>query len=331
MPGSTGPRQGRGTEPSLRVGTSHNEDMSSLPPVVAVVGPTASGKSALALALAERFDGEIVNADAFACYIGMDIGTAKPTLAERERVQHHLVDVWPVEHDITVADYQVAARAAVDEIRARGRVPIVAGGSGLYVRALLEPMEFPGTDGEVRAALEADLEALGAEAMHARLGELDPAAAAAIMPTNGRRVVRALEVVTLTGRPYVAQFPGTAAVYPDVRIALDPPRHLLDARIDARVESMFAAGFLDEVRHLEPALRRGRTAARAVGYAELLGYLAGQLTLDEARLTTAAATRRLARKQLSWFRRDTSLVWLDSTDPNLIGQAASALAPRLEA
>jgi tRNA dimethylallyltransferase len=303
--------------------------MSSLPPVIAVVGPTASGKSALALALAQAFGGEIVNADAFACYIGMDIGTAKPTADEQAQAPHHMVDVWQVEHDITVAEYQARARRTVDEIRARGRVPIVAGGSGLYVRSLLEPMEFPGTDPDIRAQLEADLAAVGTSAMHARLAALDPQAAAAIMATNGRRVVRAIEVVTITGRPYVASLPGTAAVYPDVRIGLDVPRPLLDAHIDARVDHMFAAGFVDEVAALEPRLRMARTASRAVGYGELLAHLSGQFTLDEARLTTASATRRLARKQLSWFRRDSSILWMDGTTPDLLERVRSVVAPRL--
>jgi tRNA dimethylallyltransferase len=303
--------------------------MSSMPAVVAVVGPTASGKSALALALAQALDGEIVNADAFACYIGMDIGTAKPSAEEQALVPHHLVDVWQVEHDITVAEYQERARSTVDEIRARGRVPIVAGGSGLYVRSLLEPMEFPGTDPDVRAQLEADLDEVGTFAMHSRLAALDSKAAAAIMPTNARRVVRALEVVTITGRPYTASLPGTAAVYPDVRIGLDVPRPVLDAHIDARVDRMFDTGFVAEVAALEPRLRQARTASRAVGYGELLAHLAGDLSLEEARLTTASATRRLARKQLSWFRRDSSIVWMDGAAPDLLERARSVVAPRL--
>jgi tRNA dimethylallyltransferase len=190
-------------------------------------------------------------------------------------------------------------------------------------------MEFPGTDPDIRAQLEADLAAVGTSAMHARLAALDPQAAAAIMATNGRRVVRAIEVVTLTGRPYVASLPGTAAVYPDVRIGLDVPRPVLDAHIDARVDHMFANGFVDEVAALEPRLRMARTASRAVGYGELLAHLAGQFTLDEARLTTATATRRLARKQLSWFRRDSSILWMDGTTPDLLERVGSVVAPRL--
>ena len=314
-----------------RAGHQHNGVMSDAPDVVAVVGPTASGKSGLALALAERFGGEIVNADAFACYIGMDIGTAKPSPDDRQRTPHHLIDVWEVEHDLSVAEYQQRARAVVDDIRARGRVPIVVGGSGLYVRALLEPLEFPGTNADVRAHFALRLDDIGPAALHAELAEIDPAAAAAILPTNGRRIVRALEVVTMTGRPFVAQLPGTAAVYPDIRIGLDVQRPMLDARIDARVAEMFTAGFADEVAGLEPRLRRARTAARAVGYAELLDYLSGSMSLDEARTATATATRRLARRQMTWFRRDARVEWLQGTGVEVIDQATSAVALRLGA
>lgn len=308
---------------------SDNEGMSAEPPVVAVVGPTASGKSALAIELAQQFNGEIVNADAFSCYVGMDIGTAKPSEAERALVPHHLIDVWPVEHDISVAEYQQAARGAIDDIRSRGRLPVLVGGSGLYVRAALEPLEFPGTDPDVRAEFERQLAEHGPLALHAELVRLDPQAAAAILPTNGRRIVRALEVVTITGGPFKATLPGTASVYPDIRIGLDMARPMLDARIEARVEAMFAAGFADEVAQLEPRLRAARTASRAVGYAELLGYLAGTLDLLEAQELTTAATRRLARRQLTWFRRDSSLLWIDAAGPDVLDRAASAVAPRL--
>ena len=297
--------------------------------VIAVVGPTASGKTALALALAQRFGGEIVNADAFSCYVGMDIGTAKVSPADRETVRHHLIDTWEVEHDISVAEYQQVARAAVDDIHRRGRPAIVVGGSGLYVRALLEPLEFPGTDSTIRAKYNAELEHLGAPALHAKLAEADPAAAAAILPTNGRRIVRALEVIELTGRPFTATLPANSSVYPDVRIGIDVPRPVLDSHIDRRVEQMFAAGFVAEVEALAPRLRQARTAARAVGYGEVLAYLDAQITLDDAKAQTAQATRRLARRQLTWFKRDSRVVWLDSTAPDLVGRAASLVAPRL--
>jgi tRNA dimethylallyltransferase len=300
--------------------------------VIAVVGPTAAGKSGLAVALAQALDGEVINADSMQVYRGMDIGTAKLTPAERHGVPHHLLDVWDVRQTANVADYQRLARAAIAGITARGKVAILAGGSGLYVRAALEDLAFPGTDPGVRARLEGELNDLGSAALHTRLAAADPAAAAAILPSNGRRIVRALEVIELTGRPFTATLPDYAAGHPAGRPALQLglrlPRDELDRRIEMRVDQMWAAGFEDEVRSLERAgLREGRTASRALGYQQLLRHLAGEWTLDQARDETVRATRRFARRQESWFRRDPRITWLDATAPDLPARALAVISP----
>jgi tRNA dimethylallyltransferase len=302
----------------------------AVPPVVAVVGPTASGKSALAVEVALALAGEVVNADAFQLYRGMDVGTAKPTAAERRHVPHHLLDVLDVRQEATVAGYQRAAAAVLDDIAARERHAVLVGGSGLYVRAVLDGLEIPPTDPAVRARLEAELVAVGAPALHARLAARDPAAAAAILPTNGRRVVRALEVGELTGRPFRATLPAGVYARPAVQVGLDVPRDVLDERIAARVDRMWRDGFVEEVRRLgAEGLREGRTAARALGYAQVLRLLAGESTDDEARAQTVAATRRYARRQESWFRRDRRVTWLPNDDPDLVARVvdlASTLA-----
>lgn len=277
-----------------------------------VVGPTAAGKSALAVDLALALGGEVVNADSMQLYRGMDVGTAKLTVAERRGVPHHLLDVWDVRQAASVADYQHRARSAIDDIAGRGRVPILVGGSGLYVRAALGDLSFPGTDPAVRASLEADLDARGAAALHAQLAEVDPAAAAAILPSNGRRIVRALEVVRITGRPFTATLPDYAGANA-VQIGVHVPRAELDRRVAARVDRMWAEGLVAEVGRLETAgLRDARTASRALGYAEVLRHLAGEWTEQQAREQTARATRRFARRQQSWFRRDPRINWLDT-------------------
>lgn len=293
--------------------------------VVAVVGPTATGKSDLGLALAEHLDGEVVNADALQLYRGLDIGTAKLTPAERRGVPHHLLDVLDADEDASVADYQRDARAAIAQITARGHRPVAVGGSGLYVRALLDRMEFPGTDPEVRAALEARVEAEGARALHAELERLDPVAAAGIGPRNARRTVRALEVIALTGKPYSANLPGHDYEVPAVQIGLDCDRAVLDERVQSRVDRMWAAGLVDEVRGLV-GRGIGRTASRAVGYAEVLAALRGEVTEDEARAQVVAGTRRLARKQMGWFGRDPRVHWLDARDPDLVERALALVA-----
>jgi tRNA dimethylallyltransferase len=304
--------------------------------VIAVVGPTATGKSGLAVALAQTLGGEVINADSMQVYRGMDIGTAKLPLAERHGVPHHLLDVWDVRQPANVADYQRLARAAIADVTARGKVPVLAGGSGLYVRAALEDLTFPGTDPEVRARLAGELDRDGAGALHTRLAGLDPAAAAAILPGNGRRIVRALEVIELTGRPFTATLPdygaGHPAGLPAVQLGLRLPRGELDRRITIRAGQMWAAGFEAEVRHLEQAgLRAGRTASRALGYQQMLRHLAGEWTLDQARDETVRATRRFARRQESWFRRDPRITWLDadanadSDQPGLLDRALGAI------
>jgi len=300
---------------------------SPLPAVVAVVGPTASGKSDLGVALAQALGGEVVNADSMQLYRGMDVGTAKLTDAERRGVAHHLLDVWDVREAASVADYQQRAREVVDRLRAQGRVPVLVGGSGLYVRAVLDRMEFPGTDPEVRARLEAELDAVGSGVLHARLAVLDPAAAASILPSNGRRVVRALEVVEITGAAFTATLPEQVDVYPSVQIGLDVPRPELDRRIDLRVERMWAAGLVDEVRGLVGAgLREGRTASRALGYAQVLRMLDGELSEAAAIEETQRATRRFARRQDTWFRRDPRVAWLPHDTNDLTTEALAAIA-----
>ncbi|WP_204037597.1 tRNA (adenosine(37)-N6)-dimethylallyltransferase MiaA [Micromonospora qiuiae] len=290
--------------------------------VVAVVGPTAAGKSALSIALAHALDGEVVNADSMQLYRGLDIGTAKLTVAEREGVPHHLLDIWEVTEPASVAQYQRLARATVDDILARGRVPLLVGGSGLYVRAVLEQFEFPGTDPALRRRLEDELATVGAAALHARLREADPVAAAGILPGNGRRIVRALEVIELTGRPFTAALPQPTPYYPAVQIGVDLDTTRLDERIAVRVDRMWADGLVDETRELVGhGLADGRTASRALGYQQVLRFLAGELTETEAHDETIRATRRFVRRQRSWFRRDPKVRWLDSADPGLVEAA----------
>ncbi len=299
--------------------------MTSPPVLVAIVGATASGKSDLAVALAQHLRGEVVNADAMQLYRGMDIGTAKLTPQQRGGVPHHLLDVLEVCEPASVAQYQTWARASVRDIWARDRLALVVGGSALYVHAVVDLLEFPGTDPRVRADLEAELAAVGTPAMHARLAALDPVAAAAILPSNARRIVRALEVVELTGRPFTARLPAPQPWHtPTVMIGLDVPRDVLDARIAERVTRMWDLGLVEEVRHLvERGLREGRTASRALGYAQVLAVLDGTCTEDEARRRTVTATRRFVRRQQAWFRRDPRVQWLRHDDPGLVDRAAS--------
>lgn len=292
-------------------------------PLVAVVGATASGKSDLAVALARRLDGEVVNADAMQVYRGMDIGTAKLTDEQRHGVPHHLLDLLDVTQSASVAEFQSMARAAVNDIWQRARWPILVGGSGLYVRAVIDQLDFPGTDPDVRARLEAELAELGAPALHERLRRRDPKAAEAILATNARRIVRALEVVELTDRPFAAALPTPTLWHePTVVLAIDVPREVLDRRIAERVDRMWEAGLVDEVRRLERAgLRQGRTAARALGYAQVLGYLDGRWSEQEARQRTVTATRRFVRRQDAWFRRDERVHWLDPSVVDPVGHA----------
>ena len=300
-------------------------------PLLIVVGQTASGKSDLGIALAHKLGGEIINADSMALYRGMDIGTAKVTLAERGRTRHHLLDIWDLRHPASVAEYQGLARSLVDDVHARGVVPIVVGGSGLYIRALCDDLAFPGTDPEVRGRWEKRLEHEGPESLHAELVRRDPLSAESIQPANGRRMVRALEVIEITGRPYTATLPAPEALYDATFIGLDVDRTLLAARIEARVDRMWALGFVDEVRGLEAdGLRDGITARRAVGYAQVLRYLAGEIDEAEARAETLVATRSFARRQLKWFGREPRIRWLPYDAPDLLDQALNLVADKGE-
>lgn len=278
--------------------------------VVALVGPTAAGKSALALGMAAEFGLEIVNADAFCLYRGMDIGTAKPSSEEQALVRHHLIDTHDVDEAVDVAGYQKAARAVIEDVWRRGRTPLLTGGSGLYVQAVLDDVRFPGTDPQVRQRLEDELACVGSHRMHQRLEAVDPAAAAAILPGNGRRIVRALEVNEITGEPFVAAMPQMRPWCRSVRIGWDPGVGPVDSAIEARVDRMWDAGFVAEVSRLGP--RMGRTAAAAVGYRQILEALNVGEDPATARETTVIATRRLARKQRKWFRRDPNILWAES-------------------
>jgi tRNA dimethylallyltransferase len=292
----------------------------SVAAVVAVVGPTATGKSDLGLALAERFGGEVVNADAMQLYRGMDVGTAKLRVDERRGIVHHQLDVLEVDQEASVAHYQEHARADLAEIVSRGARPVVVGGSGLYVRALLDEITFPGTDPQVRARWEARVEEQGVGLVHAELERLDPVAAASIGRANARRIVRALEVIELTGRPYSATLPEHRYAVPAVQIGLDCAREVLDRRVEDRVARMWSTGLVDEVRGLVQR-GMGRTASRAVGYAEVIAALVGDGDLAAAREGVSAHTRRLARKQMGWFGRDPRVHWLDAQTPDLVERA----------
>lgn len=307
----------------------YNRGVSELP-VVAVVGATAAGKSELALGLAERLGGEVVNTDAMQLYRGMDVGTAKLPVEERRGVPHHLLDVLEVTEAANVAEFQRRARDVVDELRGRAVVPVLVGGSALYTRAVLDRFEFPGTDAALRARLEREAAEVGADAMHARLARVDPEAAAQVLPSNGRRVVRALEVVELTGRPFSASLPRLEYAVPGaVQVGIDADRPTLDARIERRVLRMWDDGLVEEVRRLERrGLREGRTAQRALGYRQVLDVLDGVLTDAEAQEQTAAGTRRFARRQDSWFRKDPRVTWLSHDDPHLLERAVEVVTSR---
>lgn len=279
------------------------------PSLIALVGPTASGKSARALQVAEEIGGEIVNADSMQGYLGMDIGTAKPSAAERERVPHHVVDVWPATEAISVVEFRDVARSAIEDIHSRGRTAIVVGGSWLYVQAIVDEMHFPPTDPQVRGHWQAELERLGSAALHERLALADPDAAAAIDPGNGRRIVRALEVVELTGS-FTATLPDPVSWRDTTWWGIGIDREDLDQRIARRVDAMWEAGFVDEVR----ALRQsgiGTTAAKALGYSQILRMLDGQIDEGQARAETVSATSRFARRQQRRFGQDPRITWLD--------------------
>jgi tRNA dimethylallyltransferase len=295
--------------------------------IVAVVGPTASGKTDLSLDLAERLGGEVVNTDAMQVYRGMDIGTAKLPEAERRGIAHHLLDTLTVRDPLTVAEFQQQARAVIADLRQRGVAPVLVGGSALYTRAVVDRFEFPGTDPEVRARLEKELSELGPHALHQRLRDLDPDAAGRILVENGRRIARALEVIEITGRPFTASLPRLEYVDPrTIQIGVEIDRPTLDARIERRVNHMFETGLVEEVeRLLDEGLTEGRTASRAIGYREVAAYLSGELSLDAARERTLVATRRFARRQWSWLRRDPRIVWVAYDDPDRADRAVAAV------
>ena len=286
-------------------------------PRVVVVGPTATGKSALALDLADRADdpthrAEIITADASLLYRGMDIGTAKPSPAERARVPHHQIDVLTVRDRASVAAFQRSARGDIDAVESRGHLPIIAGGSGLYVRALTDDLDFPGTDPAVRSRLSERAEQEGTAALHAELARLDPVAAERVEASNTRRIVRALEVIEITGRPFSASLPRYEDIVPTIHIALRCERRLLDLRINERARAMFEGGLVEEVETLiDQGIREGETAPRAIGYAQALAVIDGTMSVVEAVDSTALATRRLASRQIKWFRRDPRVHWID--------------------
>ncbi|KIU16042.1 tRNA (adenosine(37)-N6)-dimethylallyltransferase MiaA [Mycolicibacterium llatzerense] len=282
---------------------------------IAVVGPTGTGKSALALDLAEQLGGEIVNADAMQLYRGMDIGTAKLTVPERRGIVHHQLDVLEVTDIATVANYQAAAAADIEAIAARGAVPVIVGGSMMYIQSLLDEWSFPATDPTVRARWEGRLAEIGVTALHGELARVDPDAAASILNTDGRRIVRALEVVEITGRPFAASAPQIGAPRWDTLIVgLDWDTEILDDRLQRRTDLMFASGLVDEVVALQArGLRDGVTAARALGYAQVLTALdagGNEAAMAEAQERTFIGTRRYVRRQRSWFRRDHRITWL---------------------
>jgi tRNA dimethylallyltransferase len=295
---------------------------------VVVVGPTATGKSELAITLACRLGGEVVNADAMQLYRGMDIGTAKVTVEERHGVPHHLLDVLDVTETASVAAYQRDARAVVERLLAAGKVPVLVGGSGLYVQAVVDDLQFPGTAPEVRARLEEEAERSGPAALHARLAERDPEAAAKILPTNTRRIVRALEVMELTGRSFSASLPVPGpARYGAVMIGIDRDVAELDERVASRVDRMFAAGLVEEVRTLsEKGLREGKTASRALGYQQVLAALDTDGDFEAAAAATKQATRRFVRRQRSWFRRDARVRWFDGSVRDVAERVLSVVA-----
>ncbi len=281
--------------------------------IIVICGATATGKSDLAIALAQRFDGEIINADSMQIYKGMDIGTAKLSVDERQGVRHHLLDVLDVNQDSTVAWYQEEARAAIGDIESRGKRPVIVGGTGLYIKSILDELNFPDTDPLVRQSLEIELERIGLNAMFERLEKLDPAAAIAIDRANARRVIRALEVIEITGKPFTANLPREESTrYPDARqFGLVMDRESLDVRISARVDRMWEQGFVAEVQSLLAAgITDARTAQLALGYSQIIAFLQGRMTEEQAREDTKRATRQYARRQETWFSRDARITWI---------------------
>ena len=289
-------------------------------PLIIICGPTATGKSDLALAVAEKFDGEVINADSMQLYKGMDIGTAKLTIDERKGIPHHVLDILSVNQDASVAAYQELARSAIEDIQGRNKAAIVVGGTGLYIKSIIDEMNFPETDPELRAKLESEAELLGAAELYSRLRLLDPEAAAAIEPANTRRIIRALEVIEVTGKPYSANLPSdTSLRFPDaLHIGLTMERTSLAPRIEARVHRMFDQGLIAEVERLMgEGLLEGTTAQRAIGYAQVISLINGQISKEEAIAETIVATRQYVRRQETWFKRDQRIQWIGEGEPRL--------------
>jgi len=289
--------------------------MSSSSPLIVICGATATGKSDLAIALAQKLGGEIINADSMQVYQGMDIGTAKVPLAERGGIPHHLLDIYPVNQDMTVARYQELARAKVDQLRADGTPAIVVGGTGLYIKSILDDLNFPDTDPDIRQKITDEAEAIGNEALHAKLAALDPVAALAIPFENVRRVIRALEVIEITGQPYTTNLPREGSTrYPDaIQIGLAMDREDLGERINKRVDRMWELGFVDEVEELiNQGLLEAKTAQAAIGYAQIIAMKHGLMSEEEARDDTKRATRQYVRRQETWFSRDARITWLSA-------------------
>lgn len=307
------------------------------PKLIAVVGPTGTGKSDLGLAIAQHLiangqPAEIVNSDAMQFYRGMDIGTAKLPLQERHGIPHHLIDHLQITDESTAAEYQNLARPLIEQLQADGKVPVMVGGSMLYIAAVLNQFDFPGTDAQLRQELEARLEELGSVALHAELAQLDPVAGSRVDPLNPRRVVRAIEIIRLTGKPFAAALPEVPVEWQaSLQIGLNSERsHLVD-RLQGRVQRMWNEGLIDEVADLIPAgLRAAKTASRAIGYAQALAQLDGLISQDEAIAQTVQLTQKYARRQMSWFRRDKRIQWLDYQNPNSTAQALALAETWLE-
>lgn len=289
-------------------------------PLIIICGPTATGKSDLAIEVAEKFDGEIINADSMQLYQGMDIGTAKLSEVERRGIPHHLLDILKVNQDASVAAYQELARNTIEDIQARNKVAIVVGGTGLYIKSIIDEMNFPETDPAIRIKLENEAESLGTAELYSRLRVVDPEAAAAIEPANVRRIIRALEVIEVTGKPYSANLPSDVSLrFPDaIHIGLAMERTTLAPRIEARVHRMFEQGLTGEVEKLMgEGLLEGTTAQRAIGYAQVISLIQGQIRVDEAIEETIVATRQYVRRQETWFKRDQRIQWIGEGQPRL--------------
>lgn len=282
-------------------------------PLIIICGPTATGKSDLAIEVAQKFDGEIINADSMQLYKGMDIGTAKLSIEERHGIPHHLLDILSVNEDASVAQYQELARAAIADVQSRGKATILVGGTGLYIKSVVDEMNFPETDPVLRKKLEEEAELVGAAGLYSRLQLLDPEAAEAIEPANTRRIIRALEVIEVTGKPYSANLPSdTSLRFPDaLHIGLSMERSSLAPRIETRVHRMFSQGLVDEVNSLiQEGLLEGSTAQRAIGYAQTIALIDGRISLEQAIEETIVATRQYVRRQETWFKRDQRIQWI---------------------